>query len=162
VVSNTLKWHWWRFNGYGYFWGMLSGLIPAIIFPLVFKETLELYLFPLFLIITTLGCIIGTYMGPPTNEATLIHFYKKTRPWGFWKPIQKKVLEQDPAFRKNNMFKMDMINIVIGTIAQTLLVIIPLYLILREYTSLWISLGIFALCGLLLKKFWWDKLDEQM
>lgn len=162
VVSNTLKWHWWRFNGYGYFWGMLSGLIPAIIFPLVFKETLELYLFPLFLIITTLGCIIGTYMGPPTNEATLVNFYKKTRPWGFWKPIQDKVIAQDPDFKNNKMFKMDMFNIFIGTAAQTLLVIIPIYLILREYTSLWISLLIFAVCGFLLKKFWWDKLDEQM
>lgn len=101
-------------------------------------------------------------MGPPTNEATLINFYKKTRPWGFWKPIQEKVSAQDPDFVKNKMFKMDMFNIFIGTAAQTLLVIMPIYLILREYTSLWISLAIFAVCGFLLKKFWWDKLDQQM
>jgi SSS family solute:Na+ symporter len=25
VVSNVLKWYWWRFNGYGYFWGMVGG-----------------------------------------------------------------------------------------------------------------------------------------
>ncbi|MGB5170427.1 MAG: sodium:solute symporter family protein [Eudoraea sp.] len=161
VVSNTLKWHWWRFNGYGYFWGMLSGLIPAIIFPLVFQETLELYLFPLLLLITTAGCIIGTYSAPATAEVTLIDFYKKTRPWGFWKPIQEKVLEENPDFKKNTGFKKDMFTVFIGTAAQTLLVIIPLYLILREYTSLCISLGLFAVCGLLLKKFWWDTLDEQ-
>ncbi|MGB5356218.1 MAG: sodium:solute symporter, partial [Eudoraea sp.] len=92
---------------------------------------------------------------------TLIDFYKKTRPWGFWKPIQEKVLEENPDFKKNTGFKKDMFTVFIGTAAQTLLVIIPLYLILREYTSLCISLGLFAVCGLLLKKFWWDTLDEQ-
>ena len=162
IVSNILKWHWWRFNGEGYFWGMLSGLIPAIVFPLVFKDTLELNLFPLLLLITTLGCIIGTYLGPPTEEAKLKEFYKKTRPWGFWKPIHDKVVTEDPTFKRNNMFKMDMFNIVIGTGAQTLLVIIPLYLILREYTTLYISLGMLLICAILLKKYWWNKLDQQL
>ena len=26
VMANVLKWYWWRFNGYGYFWGMVSGI----------------------------------------------------------------------------------------------------------------------------------------
>ncbi len=26
VMANVLKWIWWRFNGYGYFWGMLTGV----------------------------------------------------------------------------------------------------------------------------------------
>ncbi|WP_282160945.1 sodium:solute symporter family protein [Ulvibacterium marinum] len=162
IVSNILKWHWWRFNGEGYFWGMLSGLVPAILFPLVFPETLELYLFPLLLIITALGCIIGTYTGAPTEESKLIDFYKKTRPWGFWKPIESKVLAKDPNFKKNTLFKKDMFNVFVGVIAQTLLVIIPLYLILREYYSLLICLGLLAICGILLKKLWWDKLDQQL
>jgi SSS family solute:Na+ symporter len=25
TASNVLKWYWWRFNGYGYFWGMAAG-----------------------------------------------------------------------------------------------------------------------------------------
>ena len=45
VVSNVLKWYWCRFNGYGYFWGMVFGLIPALIFPRV-TDTLDLYYFP--------------------------------------------------------------------------------------------------------------------
>ncbi len=162
IVSNILKWHWWRFNGEGYFWGMLSGLIPAVLFPLVFKETLELHLFPLLLLITAIGCIVGTYTAGPTDERCLMDFYKKTRPWGFWKPIRDKVLAEDPDFKENKMFKKDMFNIFIGTTAQTLLVIIPLYLVLREYTPLLICSGIFAVCAVLLKKFWWDTLDEQM
>ncbi len=26
TAANVLKWYWWRFNGFGYFWGMVSGL----------------------------------------------------------------------------------------------------------------------------------------
>ncbi|QLE01965.1 Na+:solute symporter [Galbibacter sp. BG1] len=162
IVSNILKWHWWRFNGEGYFWGMLSGLIPAIIFPIVFPDTLELYLFPLLFVITLAGCIIGTYSAKPTDTAQLKEFYKRTRPWGFWKPIQEEVILEDPSFQKNTLFKRDMFNIFVGTTAQTLLVIVPLYLILREYTSLLICIAVLAICAVILKKLWWDKLDDQL
>jgi hypothetical protein len=29
VAANFLKWVWWRFNGWGYFWGMFAGLVVA-------------------------------------------------------------------------------------------------------------------------------------
>ena len=35
AAANLLKWHWWRFNAYGYFWGMLSGLIASMLLPLL-------------------------------------------------------------------------------------------------------------------------------
>jgi len=161
AVSNILKWHWWRFNGSGYFWGMLSGIIPAIIFPVIFEQTLELYLFPLLLLITALGSIIGTYAAPPTEEKVLIDFYKKTRPWGFWKPIYEKIVADEPDFKKNTFFKKDMGNVLVGTVAQTVLVAVPIYLVLREYTAMWVSIGIICVCGFLLKKFWWNTLETK-
>ena len=30
MAPNLLKWHWWRFNGYGYFAGMISGMLVAV------------------------------------------------------------------------------------------------------------------------------------
>ena len=33
TAPNVLKWYWWRFNGYGYFWGMLSGVGAALLLP---------------------------------------------------------------------------------------------------------------------------------
>ena len=33
TASNVLKWYWWRFNGYGYFWGMVAGIAAALILP---------------------------------------------------------------------------------------------------------------------------------
>ncbi len=160
VISNVLKWHWWRFNGEGYFWGMLTGIIPALIFPL-FTDTLDLYYFPVILLISLIGCIIGTYSAPPTAEKVLMNFYKKTRPWGFWKPIHEKVTQNDPGFKKNSAFSRDMFNVVIGVIGQTLLVIMPLYLILHQNIPLIISLIILVVCLLILKKTWWDKMKKE-
>ena len=157
VVSNVLKWHWWRFNGAGYFWGMLSGMLPAMIFP-IFTDTLDLYYFPVILLISIAGSIIGTYSAPPTEEEVLKDFYRRTKPWGFWKPIFEKVKTEDPAFQRNKAFGRDMFNVIIGTIAQTLLVVAPLYLILHKNLPLLVSLAVLGVCILILKKNWWDKI----
>ena len=161
VASNVLKWYWWRFNGHGYFWGMVSGLVSALIIPtLVFPNILELYLFPIFLLVSIAGCILGTYMYPPTDEDTLMNFYKTVRPWGFWKPVHLKVVAKYPDFNKNKDFKRDMFNILVGIIAQTTLVILPFYIILGQYISLAVTMGILAICGILLKKYWYDNLKN--
>lgn len=162
VASNVLKWYWWRFNGHGFFWGMVYGLAAAMIIPFFFPGILQLYLFPVFLVISILGCIIGTYRHPPTDEKILMEFYRNVRPWGFWKPIHDKVVAAHPEFKANKDFKRDMFNIVIGTIAQTVLVIIPFYVIIGQFTSLAITVGILIVCGLLLKKYWYDHINNMI
>jgi Na+/proline symporter len=160
VAANVLKWYWWRFNGHGFFWGMVGGLIPALSFRFIFEGVLDLYTFPLMLLIAVVGCIIGTYSAPPVDEDVLKKFYKNVRPWGFWKPIHDKVVAEDPDFRKNTNFKRDMFNVVIGIIWQTALVIFPIYIVLLEGVPTIISIGIAIISTLILKKTWWDKLPK--
>ena len=162
VGANILKWHWWRFNGEGFFWGMASGLLAAAIVPELFPNILGLYLFPILLIASLIGSIIGTYSAPPTEEAVLKAFYKNVRPWGFWKPIQEKLELEDPSIKQNSEFTKDMFNVVIGIIAQTTLVLIPMYIVFRQSTPVYISLIILAISLLLLKKFWWNKLNDKL
>jgi Na+/proline symporter len=160
VAANVLKWYWWRFNGYGFFWGMVGGLIPALSFRYIFVGVLDLYYFPLMLLIALIGCIIGTYLAPPVNEEVLKKFYRNVRPWGFWKPIHDKVVAEDPDFVKNTNFKRDMINVVIGIIWQTALVIFPIYIVLLEGVPTIISIAVAIVTTLILKKTWWDKLPR--
>ncbi len=160
VASNVLKWYWWRFNGSGFFWGMVAGIVPALVFPYVF-DTLDLYYFPLILVISLAGALIGTYTAPPTEEETLKEFYRNVRPWGFWKPVHDKVVADDPGFKKNTDFWRDMFNIVVGTIAQTALVIFPIYIVLKKMLPLGISLAIIAVCFIIMKKTWWDRLPDE-
>jgi solute:Na+ symporter, SSS family len=160
VISNVLKWYWWRFNGYGYFWGMVAGMVPALIFPYVFTETLDLYYFPYILIISLAGALLGTFLSKPVDEDTLKKFYKNVNPWGFWKPIREKVMAENPDFLPNRNFKRDMFNVVVGTIAQTGLTALPVYIVLQKGTPIWISAVLILVCGFILKKTWWDKLPE--
>ena len=161
VAANVLKWYWWRFNSYGYFWGMLAGLIPALIFPLVFKSTLDLYYFPVLLLISIAGCYLGSWLTKPTDEKTLMSFYKTVRPWGFWKPVYEKVKAADPSFERNRNFSRDAVNVLVGTIWQTALVIIPFYIVLMKKGPFFITLAIIFVTSWFLKKNWLDKLTEE-
>ncbi|OHB63367.1 MAG: sodium:solute symporter [Planctomycetes bacterium RBG_13_60_9] len=161
VASNLLKWYWWRFNGHGYFWGMVAGLVPALIFPLIFKGTLALYYFPVLFVLSLAGCIIGTYASEPTDEKTLISFYRNVRPWGFWGPVHKKVIALYPDFQENRSFGRDMSNVVVGTIWQTALVLLPMYVVLLNWAAAAVVVAIIVATSWFLKKNWYDLLDRE-
>lgn len=160
AAANVLKWIWWRFNGYGYFFGMLGGLIASTFVPRIMSDVIDIYLFPIILGISFLGCILGTLLTDPDEEEVLKKFYRNTRPWGFWKPVIQKIQAEDPSFVPNQDFRRDCFNVLIGIIWQMTLVIMPIYLLIRETGALLLSLGIFAVTSYLLKKFWYDKLED--
>lgn len=159
VAANILKWHWWRFNGSGFAWGMVAGLVPALIFPLIF-DILPLYYFPLILVISIAGCLIGTYMEPATDREVLKCFYKRTRPWGFWKPIQEEVQREDPGFQENRNFKRDMFNVAVGIVWQLMLVAVPIYFVLMDKLYFLASLAVLLVTSYVLKKTWYEKLED--
>lgn len=161
IVANVLKWYWWRFNGYGYFWGMITGIVPALLLPLWVDDSQIIYYFPIILVKSLAGAIIATYQTPPTNDEVLKKFYRNVRPWGFWKPIHNKVVNEYPNFKRNTSFKSDMFNVVIGTIAQTALVALPIYIVIQHNAPIVITIVIAAICGIILKKTWWDKLIKE-
>ncbi|MCB0597993.1 MAG: Na+:solute symporter [Lewinellaceae bacterium] len=160
VAANVLKWYWWRFNGHGFFWGMVGGLVPALSFRFIFEGVLDLYTFPLMLLVSFIGCIIGTYSAPPVKEEVLKAFYKNVRPWGFWKPIHDKVVAEDLHFQRNTHFRRDMFNVAIGIIWQTALVVFPIYVVLLEGVPAFVAIAVAVVCTLILKRTWFDKLPE--
>ena len=158
VAANVLKWYWWRFNGSGFFWGMVGGLVPALSFRFIFDGVLDLYTFPLMLLLAVIGCIIGTFATKPVDEEVLKSFYRNVRPWGFWGPIRDKVMQDDPGFKPNTNFKRDAFNVLIGIIWQTSLVILPIYLVLQQGIPLAITVAVAIVSSLILKHTWFDKL----
>jgi len=160
IASNVLKWHWWRFNASGFFWGMLAGIITAMVFSLVIPDVELLKWFPLLFALSLGGSIIGTYAAQPTDMAVLKSFYSNVRPWGFWEPVKQAVLADDPSFQSNKNFKLNMFNVAIGTIAQCCLTILPMYLVLQQKLPLLVTIGILAIIIIILKKTWWNRLKE--
>jgi solute:Na+ symporter, SSS family len=160
AAANLLKWHWWRFNGYGYFYGMLAGLLGSLILPLLLPDTQPLMAFPLLLLFGLLGSIAGTFFTPAESDQVLCAFYKQVRPWGLWGPIRDKVCEQDPTFLPNKDFTRDSLNIAIGIIWQLSLVVMPIYLVIQQWWSVLAAFAVMALTSVILKKNWLDKLEE--
>lgn len=162
IAANILKWHWWRFNSKGFAWGMVGGLIPALILPYVpvINTVLPLYYFPIILVFSVIGCIWGTYTAAPTDIEVLKKFYAKTRPWGFWKPIHEMVMAEQPDFKKNTAFGRDMVNVAVGIVWQTALVAAPIYLVLKQFNALAIALMLVGVGTVILKKNWYNKLEN--
>ena len=159
VAANVLKWHWWRFNASGFFWGMLAGIVPALILPQVL-HTVELYYFPLLFLLSLGGCIAGTLLTPATDTETLKSFYRTVRPWGMWKPIHALVIAEDPSFEPNKRFGLDMMNVALGIVGQLCLTILPMYLVLMKKGPFGITLALLIVIAIILKRTWWNKLEN--
>jgi len=175
VASNFLKWIWWRFNGWGYFWGMLSGLIIASLQFLLdnnkgnfSEDTLlfdlsnmqAIYLFPIIFIVSLTGSFLGTFLSEPTEMKTLKSFYKTVRPWGWWGPVYKELLKEDSTLKKNTDFWYDMFNCAIGIVWQSSMIVMPIYFVIRDYPKGLIALVVFAMTTLILKFTWLDKVNK--
>ena len=175
TASNVLKWYWWRFNGWGYFWGMLTGIGSALLAPKVvpmlpfvqhllarFNVNMEVVvIFPMVVGISLIGCLFGTFLTKPEEDEVLISFYRRVRPWGFWGPVLKKVLTEDPTFKKNKDFGRDMFNVAIGIVWQVSLVALPLYIVIQEWARVGMAAASIAVTSLILKFTWYDHLSER-
>lgn len=175
VAANFLKWIWWRFNGWGYFWGMTAGLFVATLQFLLDnnKDSFEpgswlyevsqvpaIYMFPFIFIVSLLGSFLGTLLTPATSMETLKEFYKNVRPWGFWGPVYKALHKDDNTVNKNTDFVSDMLNCVVGVVWQSSMILLPIYFLIRDYTKMWLVVLVFIITTVILKFTWLDKVKK--
>jgi solute:Na+ symporter, SSS family len=157
AAPNILKWHWWRFNGWGYFYGMIAGIGGALAL-LAFPEIKPLDAFPFLMLISALGAVVGSLVSAPEDADVLVDFYTRTRPWGWWGPIRAIALARDPAFQPNRDFGFDAFNVVIGIIWQTSFVALPIYAVIRHWQEAAICVAIITVTSTILKRTWYDRL----
>lgn len=94
-----LRWFWWRINA----WSEISAMItPFIVIPFLKMINIEFPISLYYIVpITTIVWLIVTYITKPTEEKTLIEFYRRVHPGGFmWKEISSKLegVEADKGF----------------------------------------------------------------
>ena len=87
-----------------------------------------------------------------------MEFYRRVRPWGLWGPVREAVLAADPSFPVNRNFRRDAFNVVVGTVVQTALVALPIYVVVRRFDGIAACLALIAVGGAILKKTWYDRL----
>jgi Na+/proline symporter len=175
VAANFLKWIWWRFNGWGYFYGMLSGLIIASMQfvmdqnkgnfsegTLLFEVSHipAIYLFPVIFGFSLLGSFLGTYLSKPTDIKVLKSFYYNVRPWGWWNPVYETLKKEDDSLQKNTDFWLDMMNSLIGIVWQSSMILMPIFLIVRDYPKTISTTVVFVITSFILKFTWLDRVKK--
>jgi len=175
TASNVLKWYWWRFNGYGYFWGMATGITAALTVPALLRTIAPLQAFAaahqmnvdasagfgLVFALSLIGCVVGTLRSKAEDDEIVMDFYRRVRPWGFWGPVRRKVQALDPAFEPNRDFGRDMFNVVVGIVWQVSLVALPVYIVIREFDRAAITAAIVVATSVILKFTWYGHLQKR-
>jgi Na+/proline symporter len=165
VAANVLKWHWWRFNGFGFFWGMIIGTLGALVVPPIVEHlwpgTNTLYAFPAIFLFSALGCLLGTLLTKPEDEEILKKFYMSVRPWGFWKPIADKIKAEQPGFEPKTDCGRHWFNVIVGIIWQTSLVALPVYIVIQKPRGIVSAMVVLVVTTLILKKSWFDHLPSE-
>lgn len=158
TAANLLKWYWWRFNGYGYFWGMVTGF--GIAFPLIFTDVSPINAFPFMFLACVIACIAGSLLTRPDEMAVLKKFYVKVRPWGFWGPVLAEVKNEYPQVDANKNFARDAINVVVGVLWQTSLVAAPIFMVIQHWQEFVIAMVVATLASIFLWFNWYKKLED--
>jgi len=158
VVPNVLKWHWWRFNSHGFWSGMISGTIGALVIPLAWPGIKDVWMFLSILTFSGVTSVVVCLLTRPEGDDVLMRFYRTVRPWGVWGPILRKCQTASPQLQPNRDCRRDLFNVGIGIVWQMAMISFPVYLVLQQWGRTLIALAVFGVTSLILKVTWYDRL----
>ncbi len=161
LVPTMARWYWWRMNGYGFAAGTVAGMVAAVLQRLFLPEIPEYFAFLIATSASLIGMIIGTYLAPATEESVLLEFYKRTRPFGFWGPIRKK-LKGEVMEKINKENRRDIIATFFAVPWQVVLFLTGMAVIMKRWDEFaWLGVILLALStGLYF--FWFRHLSTEV
>ncbi len=108
-----LRWFWWRINAWTEITALTTSLLMAVMFevvayyqtaaaglpyelfgpdPVLFGVTLQFHLKLLIIVpVSIIAWLVVTFLTKPESEETLISFYQRVQPGGWWAPIEGKI-----------------------------------------------------------------------
>ena len=89
-----LRWFWWRINAWSEVAAMVSSFVVSILFLVLEKQgvahTTSTQRLLITIAVTTVCWVLAAYLGPQTDRATLVEFYRKVHPAGpGWETIRR-------------------------------------------------------------------------
>jgi Na+/proline symporter len=161
-VPLLVRWFWWRLNGWGFSIGTAVGILAALLQKSLLPAGLPEFI-PFLIVCSTslVALIVATLLTSPVEESVLDHFYRKTRPLGFWGSIRKGIPPE--IIRKiNGENRRDMFSTVFAVGWQLFLFLMLMSLVLKRWDEFSWLFGAFALCSVVLYFSWYRHLDEEV
>jgi SSS family solute:Na+ symporter len=160
VIPNVLKWHWWRFNGHGFWAGMAGGTLAALAIPLLLPGVKDVALFLSILAISAAASILVCLATEPEPDDILKSFYRTVRPWGFWRPVLERCRSETPGLQPNRDCARDWFNVLLGIGWQIAMIAAPIYLVLKQWGRFSLAIAVFVAGAIILKFTWYNPLAK--
>jgi Na+/proline symporter len=170
LIPLFLRLYWWRFNGGGFAIGTVVGLVGAVVMRILTPYLVEnwqccqilldpRWQFVIMLGVGLVGALSGTYLTQPTEPKVLEHFYRTTRPFGFWGHLKNTV---SPEVRAEMVreHRNDLLALPFTLGWQITLFLLPMQLIVHTFKAFWITFVIFVICLTGMYFFWYRNLDS--
>jgi solute:Na+ symporter, SSS family len=154
AMPALLGWYWWRFNGVGFAAGTFVGMGAAVLQRIVAPDLPTIVSFPIVLLISLAGSLIGTFCSQPPDRDVLKRFFEKTRPFGFWNPVRKHCDLRIVQLARNEN-RNDIIAVFFALAFQFLIYWVPVQFMLKEWARFWMSSALFLISGAGLYCFWY-------
>jgi len=160
LIPNVLRWHWWRFNGWGYATGIFGGLGAAAVFGIgqpfnwfgVVGRSEYIYA-PIIWLASLMGCLLGSLLTPATPIDVLRTFYTRVRPFGVWNPVRA-ATSTAPQFP----LLPTVFNVVTGLFALVASLLSVFFLIGHYFTHFIAAIGVALGSAIILYHSWYKKL----
>ena len=161
LIPTLARWYWWRMNGYGFAAGTVAGMVAAVVQRILFPDIPEYYAFIIATSSSLIGMVIGTYVSAPTDESVLLEFYKRTRPFGFWGPVRKKIaVEKMKEISKEN--RRDIISTFFAVPWQVVLFLTGMAIILKRWDQFSVLIILLAGLSVGLYYYWFRHLSTEV
>ncbi|MBN1541407.1 sodium:solute symporter [candidate division KSB1 bacterium] len=159
IIPALFKFYWWRFNGGGFAAGTIVGLVGAFVQRAFWPNLLEWQQFTVLSAVSIAAAVIGTYLTKPTDEKVVERFYATTRPFGFWRPLKRR-LKPEIRQQLSREHRNDLTALPFTLAWQISLFLLPMQLLIRS-TEYRITLAIFTLSLLGMYRFWYRHLPAK-
>ena len=160
-IPQVIRWYWWRFNGYGFAIGTAVGMIAAVLTKAFGGPIAEYNSFLIASGSSLVGCILGTYLTPPTESAVLSHFYKVTRPFGFWGSVRTEI-PTDVLNQINEENRRDIIAIFFAVPWQVVLFLTGMMIVMKQWSNVFNLFGLLVVLSAGLYWFWYRHLSKEV
>lgn len=167
-VPLVLRWYWGRFNGFGFAWGVGSGIGASLILQVIdrynkvqlgdkFVPMAPYVTFPLVMAVSLIVSIVVTLKTKPVDDEVSMEFLRRTRVGGFWERIKRKMdfdFVRDITIEHLN----DIISVVLALPAQMCLLFGAMCFVIHDWQKFITCMVIFLFCCVGLYFFWYKNL----